>query len=213
MYFTKTPLLIQKLFPKAIWKINTAEKKIFLTFDDGPTPEITEWVLQQLEAYNAKAAFFVLGKNVQRYPEIFRQIIQSGHAVGNHSFSHLNGWQTDDEIYFDDIQKAEIEMQNSNHKSEIRNHKFLFRPPYGRITYSQYSMLNTQYQIVMWDILSGDFDCKLTGEACFENVKRNASAGSVIVFHDSHKAYERLKVCLPKVLQYYSEQGYTFATL
>lgn len=220
MYFIKTPAFIQKLFPSALWKINTSEKKLFLTFDDGPTPEVTEWVLEQLKSNNAKATFFVLGKNVQRYPEIFQQIIIAEHSIGNHSFNHLNGWETKDEIYFDDVEKGAIQIQNSkfktqnlNHKSEFINPKLLFRPPYGRITFSQYNFLKTKYRIVMWDVLSGDFDFKLNGEQCFQHVKQNAANGSIVVFHDSHKGYERLKVCLPKVLKYYSEQGYIFAVL
>ncbi len=215
MYFVKTPAFIQKLFPNALWRINTSEKKLYLTFDDGPTPELTTWVLEQLKQYNAKATFFVLGKNVQRYPEIFQQIISTEHSIGNHSFSHINGWETKDEIYFDDVEKGNKEIQLSivNHKSEIINLKSLFRPPYGRITFSQYNFLKTEYQIVMWDVLSGDFDFKLNGEQCFENVKRNVANGSIVVFHDSHKGFERLKTCLPKVLEYYSEQGYTFEAI
>lgn len=215
MYFVKTPSFIQKLFPNALWKINTFEKKLLLTFDDGPTPEVTEWVLEQLNQYNAKATFFVLGKNVQRYPEIFQQIISAEHGIGNHSFSHLNGWETKDEIYFDDVEKGNKEIQSSiiNHKYEIINPKSLFRPPYGRLTLSQYNFLKTKYKMVMWDVLSGDFDFKLNGEQCFENVKRNVANGSIVVFHDSHKGFERLKTCLPKVLEYYAEQDYIFEKL
>jgi peptidoglycan/xylan/chitin deacetylase (PgdA/CDA1 family) len=215
MYFINTPVFIQKLFPNALWKIDTSEKNLFLTFDDGPTPVVTEWVLEQLKQYNAKATFFVLGKNVQRYPEIFQQIISAEHSIGNHSFTHLNGWETKDEIYFDDVEKGNKEIQSSivNRQSSIKNLKSLFRPPYGRITFSQYNFLKTKYQIAMWDVLSGDFDYKLNGEQCFENVKRNASNGSIIVFHDSHKGFERLKVCLPRVLEYYAEQGYIFAAI
>ena len=211
MYFIKTPTYIQKLFPNALWEIDTAERKLHFTFDDGPTPEVTLWVLEQLKNYNAKATFFVLGKNVQRYPDIFQQIILSGHSVGNHSFSHLNGWQTKDEMYFDDIEKAGKVIQIPI--AIGINHKLLFRPPYGRMTFSQYSFLKTKYQVVMWDVLSGDFDYKLNSEQCFENVKRNTTNGSIVVFHDSHKGFERLKICLPKVLKYYFEQGYTFAGL
>jgi peptidoglycan/xylan/chitin deacetylase (PgdA/CDA1 family) len=215
MYFIKTPVFIQNFFPNALWRINTSEKKLLLTFDDGPTPEVTTWVLEQLKLYSAQATFFVLGKNVQRYPEIFQQIISAEHSIGNHSFSHLNGWETNDELYFDDVEKGNKEIQSSivNRQSSIKNHKSLFRPPYGRITFSQYNFLKTKYQIVMWDVLSGDFDFKMNGEQCFENVKRNASNGSIIVFHDSHKGFERLKVCLPKVLEYYAELGYTFVKI
>jgi len=216
MYFVRTPRFLQTLFPKAVWFIPTNEKKLYLTFDDGPTPEVTDWVLDELKRYNAKATFFVLGKNVQREPEIFQKIISDGHAIGNHSFSHLNGWETEDEVYYSDVEKGEREVQNSKLKvqsKEIRNLKSLFRPPYGRITLSQYSLLAAQYQIIMWDVLSGDFDHKLSGEECFQNCKKHTQPGSIIVLHDSHKAFERLKICLPKVLEYFSSEGFTFATI
>jgi peptidoglycan-N-acetylglucosamine deacetylase len=213
VYFVKTPRFVQKLFPKAVWFIPSDEKKIFLTFDDGPTPEITDWVLGELKKHNAKATFFVLGKNVKRYPELFTNIINNAHAVGNHSFNHLNGWNTDDEKYFDDIEKAEQEIQIRNHKSEIINPKSLFRPPYGRITLSQYSLLTTRNKLVMWDVLSGDFDHKLSGEKCADNCIRNTQPGSILVFHDSHKAFERLKICLPLVLKHFSDEGFTFAAI
>jgi peptidoglycan/xylan/chitin deacetylase (PgdA/CDA1 family) len=226
MYLVRTPRFLQKLFPKAVWFISTKERKLYLTFDDGPTPEVTDWVLNELARYSAKATFFVLGNNVQRETDLFQQIISEGHSVGNHSFNHLNGWETEDEVYFSDVERCQMILKStvhslqstekiltSNHKSEIRNPKSLFRPPYGRITLSQYSILNTQYSITMWDVLSGDFDHKLTGEQCFENCRKHAHPGSILVFHDSHKAYERLKICLPLVLKHFSSEGYTFAAI
>jgi peptidoglycan-N-acetylglucosamine deacetylase len=232
MYLVRTPRFLQKLFPKAIWRVPTEEKKLYLTFDDGPTPEITEWVLEELNRVKAKATFFVLGKNVKQEPEIFQKIISNGHAVGNHSFTHLNGWETEDEVYFEDVERClevirttdnrqqkfrhpshNLQHQIRNPKSEIINHKSLFRPPYGRITMSQYSLLTTQYQLIMWDVLSGDFDHKISGEQCFENCRKYAKQGSIIVFHDSHKAYALLKICLPKVLDYFSAKGFTFHSL
>jgi peptidoglycan/xylan/chitin deacetylase (PgdA/CDA1 family) len=200
------------MFPKAVWFFPTDEKKLYLTFDDGPTTEITDWVLSQLNQYNAKATFFVLGKNVHREPEIFKKILNKGHAIGNHSFSHPNGWNTDDEVYYNDIEKGKKEIQYITPISDFRFSN-LFRPPYGRITLSQYTLLTTQYKLIMWDVLSGDFDNKLSGEQCFENCIHNAKPGSILVFHDSHKAFERLKICLPLVLKHFSDEGFTFAPI
>ncbi len=209
MYFIKTPSLFKSIFPSALWSVDTNEKVVYLTFDDGPTPEITAWVLEQLKKYNALATFFVLGKNVQRFPEIFNDIVTAKHFIGNHSFHHLNGWETPDEIYYDDIEKCSLILQQKPDKKKPA----LFRPPYGRISFAQYHHLKKHYQIVMWDVLSGDFDHRLSGVQCFENCRKHAQSGSILVFHDSHKGFERLKICLPLVLDYFSHQGYAFKAL
>lgn len=204
MYLAKTPSFIQKIFSDTVFKLKTKEKKIYLTFDDGPTPEITEWVLQQLAAYNAHATFFVLGKNVVQYPKIFQQIIDQEHSIGNHTFNHFNGWKTNNKDYYNDIEKVET---IDSFKAATKK---LFRPPYGKLSFSQFLKLKLQYRIILWDVLSGDFDLNITGKQCFENCKNNIENGSVIVFHDSVKAFPRLKICLPLVLKHYSEQGFTF---
>lgn len=202
MYLVKSPFFLKKYYSNFVWKIPTAEKIIYLTFDDGPTPEITEWTLATLKTFNAKATFFCVGSNVAKHPEIFQQIISDGHAIGNHTHHHLNGWHTDKEAYFRNIKKCE-EVVKSN----------LFRPPYGRIKKSQYELIKEDYKVIMWDVLSGDFDPKTTPEKCLKNVTNNTTEGSVVVFHDSLKAADNLKYTLPKVLEYFTEKGYRFEKL
>lgn len=202
MYLVKSPFFLKKYYSNFVWKIPTTEKIIYLTFDDGPTPEITEWTLTTLKKFNAKATFFCIGSNVVQYPEIFQQIISDGHAIGNHTHHHLNGWHTDKEAYFRNIKKCE-EVVKSN----------LFRPPYGRIKKSQYKLIKEDYKVIMWDVLSGDFDPKTSPEKCLNNVINNTTEGSVVVFHDSLKAADNLKYTLPKVLEYFTEKGYRFEKL
>lgn len=202
MYLVKSPFFLKKYYSNFVWKIPTTEKIIYLTFDDGPTPEITEWTLTTLKKFNAKATFFCIGANVVQYPEIFQQIISDGHAIGNHTHHHLNGWHTDKEAYFRNIKKCE-EVVKSN----------LFRPPYGRIKKSQYKLIKEDYKVIMWDVLSGDFDPKTSPEKCLNNVINNTTEGSVVVFHDSLKAADNLKYTLPKVLEYFTEKGYRFEKL
>jgi len=185
-----------------LWSINTKEKQLFLTFDDGPTPRITQWVLKVLADYDAKSTFFCLGKNVKQFPEIYQQVIRAGHAVGNHTYNHPNGWKTKDEVYLDNVVKC----------SELVDSK-LFRPPYGKISLSQNKVLKEEFTVVMWDVLAGDFDLSITPEKCCDNVISNASEGSIIVMHDSIKAEKNLKYALPKVLEYFTEEGYRFDTL
>ncbi|HMU45267.1 MAG TPA: polysaccharide deacetylase family protein [Chitinophagaceae bacterium] len=197
-YFVKTPWWLKKLFPHRLWSINTKEKTIYLTFDDGPHTSATNFVLDELRKFNAKATFFCIGKNVTANPTLYDQIIKEGHSVGNHTYNHLNGWQTDTSKYFSDIESA-ASVINSD----------LFRPPYGRIRSSQAGLLG-KYRIVMWDVLSGDFDEQLPKEKCLNNVIKNVMPGSVVVFHDSEKAFEKLTFVLPKVLEYFTEKGFRF---
>ena len=202
MYLVKTPHFIQNLFPNYTWRIPTQEKVLYLTFDDGPIPTVTPWVLEQLEAFQARATFFCVGDNIRKHPEVFEQVVASGHAVGNHTFNHLNGWQTENISYF----------HNVRHCANMV-HSVLFRPPYGRLKPKQAQFLQRHYRIVMWDVLSGDFDPKLSEEQCLANVLNNAENGSIIVFHDSLKAEDKLHYVLPKVLEYFTEQGYVFGKL
>lgn len=203
MYLIKTPWWLKKWYSNFIWNIPSNDKIIYLTFDDGPHPTITPYVLNTLQQYNAKATFFCIGKNVEQHTTIYNNIIAQQHTVGNHTQNHLNGWKNKDEIYLNDIQQA---AKNIDSK--------LFRPPYGRITKFKAKLLIKQgYKIVMWDVLSGDFDIHLSKEACAENVLLNATNGSIIVFHDSQKAKERLEYALPKVLDFFSKQGYQFKGL
>lgn len=202
MYLVKTPKFIQELFPNFTWRIPSSEKVLYLTFDDGPIPVVTPWVLEQLAAYNAKATFFCVGDNIQKNPEVFEQVKAAGHAVGNHTFNHQNGWLTDNIPYF----------HNVRHGANLTK-TVLFRPPYGKLRPRQTQFLLRHYRIVMWDVLSGDFDPKITEEQCLQNVVSNASSGSIVVFHDSLKAEEKLRYVLPRVLEHYSALGYRFEAL
>jgi peptidoglycan/xylan/chitin deacetylase (PgdA/CDA1 family) len=185
--------------------MNTIDKKVYLTFDDGPTPEITHWVLEQLKIYNAKATFFCIGNNIQKHPEMFNKILSEKHAIGNHTFNHLNGWKTNTEKYIDNVIECQSEIKNQ--KSSISN---FFRPPFGKIKPSQSRKLRALgYKIIMWDVISYDFDQTLSKEKCLENVLKNIENGSIIVFHDSKKAWKNLEYVLPKMLQFLDENGYS----
>ena len=202
MYLIKTPKFIQALFPNFIWKIDTVQNEIFLTFDDGPIPEVTPWVLETLEAYNAKATFFCVGDNVQKHPDIFDMVVQAGHGIGNHTFNHLAGWSTENIRYFHNIRQCAHLTKTD-----------LFRPPYGRIRPSQAQFLTRHYKIIMWDVLSGDFDQNLNKEECADNVISKAGPGSIVVFHDSLKAQRNMKYALHATLEHYSGLGYTFSAI
>ncbi len=222
MYLIKSPLLLKWYYPSLLWNKSRTEKVIYLTFDDGPIPNVTDFVLKTLKAFNAKATFFCIGDNIVKHPEVFERVKNDGHAIGNHTFNHLKGWKTDDETYLENTLKCQ-ELTQSN----------LFRPPYGRIKKSQIRSLeslvwspefkapnnsqlpapSSQLKIVMWDVLSGDFDINLAPEKCYQNVIKHTENGSIIVFHDSLKAFDRLSYTLPKALAYFTEKGFTFSTL
>jgi peptidoglycan/xylan/chitin deacetylase (PgdA/CDA1 family) len=202
MYLVKTPQIIQNLFPNFTWKIPAQEPVVYLTFDDGPIPRVTPWVLEQLEQFDAKATFFCVGDNIRKHPQVFQQVVDAGHSVGNHTFNHMNGWTTDNIPYFHNVRHCANQVNS-----------VLFRPPYGRLKPKQAQFLQRHYRIVMWDVLSGDFDPKITEEQCYANVVNNAEPGSIIVFHDSLKAEETLKLVLPRVLEYFAEKGYGFGQL
>ncbi|MFN4027292.1 MAG: polysaccharide deacetylase family protein [Flavobacterium sp.] len=198
--WVKTGRFIKAIFPKYVWDIPNAEKKIYLTFDDGPIPEITEWVINQLEQYNAKATFFCIGENIQKHPEIFRKIIDNDHSIGNHTFNHLKGWETSLTAYIENTEKCAETI--ANFTLQTLNAK-LFRPPYGKIKPSQAKALRQSgYKIIMWDIISMDFDKNISPEKCLENVLKNIESGSIIVFHDSIKAWQNLQYALPKTLEF-----------
>lgn len=222
MYLIKSPLLLKWYYPSLLWNKSRTEKVIYLTFDDGPIPNVTDFVLKTLKVFNAKATFFCIGDNIVKHPEVFERVKNDGHAIGNHTFNHLKGWKTDTETYLQNTLKCQELTQTG-----------LFRPPYGRIRKSQIRSLefgvwssefkasnnsqlktqNSKLKIVMWDVLSGDFDTKLSPEKCYQNVIKHTENGSIIVFHDSLKAFDRLSYALPKVLAYFTEKGFTFSTL
>ena len=203
IYFSKTPKILPYLFKDLTWRVNTKEKVLFLTFDDGPTPEITFWVLDLLEQYNAKATFFCVGDNVVKHPAIYKQIKEKGHVIGNHTFNHLNGWRVKGRNY---VQNVALCAENVDSK--------LFRPPYGKLTFNQIKQLNhRQYKIIMWDVISGDFDITISKEKCYNNVLKNTENGSIIVFHDSEKAAPNMEYALENTLAHFSRLGYKFKGL
>lgn len=206
-YFIKTPWWLKKLYPDRIWSMPPGEKDLYLTFDDGPHPEITSWVLQELKKADAVATFFCVGNNVANHPDIYNRILAEGHSTGNHTHTHLNGWKADDQAYLKDIAEAANYIQSD-----------LFRPPYGRLTSFQEKnlapvMKGKKPRVVMWDVLSADFDPDVTPEKALENVIFNAKPGSVVVLHDSEKAFPRLEFILPRLLQFFAGKGFSFRGL
>jgi peptidoglycan/xylan/chitin deacetylase (PgdA/CDA1 family) len=205
MYLVKTPWLLKKLYPNLVWNTKPATRCIYLTFDDGPIPIVTPFVLNILKKHNAKATFFCIGDNVSKHNDIFEQVKTGGHAIGNHTFNHLKGWVTNSEDYLDNFLQTDKILDTP-----------LFRPPYGRIKRAQIKLLNkarSDVKIIMWDVLSGDFDTNLSPEACLKNVIKHTEAGSIVVFHDSLKAFDRLEYVLPRALEYWSKEGYSFNAL
>ncbi len=205
MYWHKTPPLLQKLYPTFTWQKPEIGKKIYLTFDDGPIPGLTEWVLDQLAQYQVKATFFCVGDNIRKHPEVFSWVRTQGHAIGNHTFNHQNGWKTPHEEYIRNVQFCQ---------KFIGTETKLFRPPYGRITKKQAKQLQQAgYEIIMWDVLSGDFDRKLSPEKCLKKSIAATKAGSIVVFHDNSKAEERLTHTLPRYIEHFLEKGFGFEKL
>lgn len=198
MYFVKTPPSFQKLLPHAKWHMRTpSEKTVYLTFDDGPTEEATEWILNDLERFNAKATFFCVGANVERHPQLYKKIIDQGHSVGNHTQHHADGFKKSGAAYLRDVIHC---------KSVIDSN--LFRPPYGRLPNQVARALSSQYEIVMWDVLSGDFDPKITSRQCLNNVLDNIESGSIVVLHDNVKSFDKIKFVLPKILGHLDAAGF-----
>jgi peptidoglycan-N-acetylglucosamine deacetylase len=212
MYLAYSPFWLRWFYRDLTWHKSRSDKCIYITFDDGPIPVVTPWVLNILKQFNVKATFFCIGDNVGKHPDIYQQILADGHSVGNHTFNHLNGWKTNDADYLANIKQCS-ELVQSN----------LFRPPYGRIKKSQISNLQSpisnlqspisNLQIIMWDVLSGDFDINLSPEKCLKNVLKYSRNGSIIVFHDSLKAFKRLEYALPLALEILQKKGYNFSQL
>lgn len=203
MYFVKTPGWLKKIYSNYVWHVPTRDKHLYLSFDDGPHPVATPFVLDTLKKYNAKATFFCIGKNVAAHGDIYQRILSERHAVGNHTHNHLNGWKTDVQTYLENIQKASEYIESR-----------LYRPPYGRIRKQQGRALRKAgYKVIMWDVLSSDFDACITPEKCLKNVLKNSSSGSIIVFHDSEKAFKNIVYVLPEILKFFSNKGYTFEVI
>jgi peptidoglycan/xylan/chitin deacetylase (PgdA/CDA1 family) len=208
----KTNRLVKWLFRKYVWDIPNVEKKVYLTFDDGPTPSVTYWTLSELKKYNAKATFFCIGDNIAKYPDIFSKVIAEGHSIGNHTFHHLKGWNTDTKSYIENVAMCNNQIGESGKQNLEENnnlHSNLFRPPYGKIKPSQSRKLRAKgYKIIMWDIVSYDFDKETSPAKCLANVLNHVKTGSIIVFHDSMKAEANLKYALPKTLEFLKENGF-----
>jgi peptidoglycan/xylan/chitin deacetylase (PgdA/CDA1 family) len=203
-YPIKTPLFVKKIFPNMLWSYPpTTAPCIYLSFDDGPIPEITDWVLAQLKQYEADATFFCIGRNVERNPDVYSRILAAGHSVGNHTYNHLNGWKCKTGEYLENVAACAQSVDSK-----------LFRPPYGRLRMRQSrALLKLQYRPVMWDVIAGDFDTRIDGEKCWQNILHFTKNGSIIVLHDSKKAWPRLEYVLPKLLDHYSQLGYSFKAI
>ena len=199
MFIEQVPGFVRGLFPKALWRMNPDEKAVYLTFDDGPIPVVTPWVVELLGRYDIKATFFMVGDNVRKHPQEFRQVIEAGHRVGNHTFNHLKGLFTETNEYLDNVEKADALI-----------HSKLFRPPHGMLRRRQYNELSKHYQFVMWDLVTRDYSNRLCGEDVLANVKKYARNGSIITFHDSLRSEENLKYALPRAIEWLLEQGYEF---
>lgn len=209
MYWHQTPYWLKAIYPGLSWHKSRKEKKLYLTFDDGPIPIVTEFVLEQLQQYEAKATFFCVGDNIAKHPFVFQKVVNQGHSVGNHTFNHINGWRSQDEAYCRNIEQCQT-IITKNYK---RNARPLFRPPYGKITRKQARHLRKHYEIIMWDVLSGDFDTSLDAETCLRKTIKATKNGSIVVFHDSFKAEQTLRYCLPRFLSHFKERGYSFDAL
>ena len=196
------PRLLRPLWGKVVWRKDPSKKVIYLTFDDGPVPEVTPLVLDLLDEHNIKATFFCVGENVQKHPDTFAQVMSRGHKVGNHTFNHLKGFSVTDEEYYGNIDKA----------AELIDSK-LFRPPYGRVTGKQMKKLRDRYAIIMWDVITHDYNKSLSPETIMRTIKRYSRNGSLVVFHDSIKAKENVLAVLPLAIEYWKSKGYTFGVL
>lgn len=208
----KIPYLIKRIFPNYVWDFSSNKKILYLTFDDGPTPEITQWTLKTLKKYNAKATFFCIGNNVTKYPDIIKNILEEGHSIGNHTQDHVKGWKTSTKNYLENVLKAETIIKNElKEKQQLK----LYRPPFGQLKNSQgKAIIQLGYKIIMWSVISFDWEHKITKAQCLENVISKASKkNNIIVFHDSVKASRNMMYALPKVLEHFSKEGYVFKAI
>ena len=202
MLIEQLPTVIRKIYPKTVWRLPKKQKTVYLTFDDGPIPEVTPWVLDQLDKYGVKATFFCVGENVQKHPDVFEMVKNRGHLVGNHTFNHLAGLTNFSKRYIDNVEKADGYI-----------HSHLFRPPHGTFRYTQFVFLRRKYKIVFWDVVTRDYNRKISGDKVFSIVKKYVRNGSIIVFHDSLKAEKNMKYALPLAIEWLQKEGYRFEQL
>lgn len=200
MFIEQPPQIIRYLYPSAIWRMDKDERAVYLTLDDGPIPRVTPWVLDVLDKYGIKATFFMVGDNIRKHPDEFRMVVERGHRIGNHTFNHIRGLSYDINSYLENTEKACRMMMETN----------LFRPPHGYMSPKQYAELKKRYKIIMWDLVTRDYNRKFNGEQILQKVKKYARNGSIITFHDSIKSEENLKYALPKAIEWLKEQGYEF---
>lgn len=216
MYLVRPPYLLKKVFSKVVWRMPTTDKTIYLTFDDGPIESVTPWVLDLLKKNAIKATFFCVGANVEKHPQLYRRILEEGHQTGNHTFNHLKGWNTHTRTYLKNVvlcDEAFKKYTDSTDSQLVTSEKKLFRPPYGKAKKSQLSHLFPHYSIIMWDVLSGDYDKNTSNEKCLSNIISNVRNGSIIVFHDSLKAESNLKYALPLFIEWALDEGYNFKSI
>ena len=199
MFIEQPPQFIRQLYPRACWRMSASERAVYLTFDDGPIPEVTPWVLDVLDKYKIKATFFMVGDNVRKHPDEYRMVVERGHRIGNHSFNHLKGFAETTEHYLSNIDKADAYISSD-----------LYRPPHGIMRRAQYRALSKQYRIIMWDLVTRDYSSKLTGEEVLGKVKRYARPGSIITFHDSIRSINNLRYALPRAIEWLLAEGYEF---
>ena len=199
MFIEQPPRFIRRLYPRACWRLNASVRAVYLTFDDGPIPEVTPWVLDVLDKYKIKATFFMVGDNVQKHPTVYQMVVERGHRIGNHTYNHLRGVEEPTKCYVANINKANRWLKTD-----------LFRPPYGFMRMSQYHDLSERYRIIMWDLVTRDYNTKLSGEQIFNKVKRYARHGSIITFHDSLRATHNLHYALPRAIEWLLSEGYEF---
>lgn len=199
MFIEQPPQFIRQLYPHAHWRMNTSEKAVYLTFDDGPIPEVTPWVLDVLDKYQIKATFFMVGDNVRKHPDEYKMVVERGHRIGNHTFNHLKGFEEGSERYIANIDKADCYLSTD-----------LFRPPHGIMRMKQYRMLSKRYRIIMWDLVTRDYNSKLNGEQVLRKVRKYARNGSIITFHDSLRSIDNLRYALPRAIEWLQGEGYEF---
>ncbi|SEK64520.1 polysaccharide deacetylase family protein [Parapedobacter koreensis] len=202
MYTVSAPIILKWLYPTLTWHRSRAEKRIFLTFDDGPIPDVTPAIINTLKKYGIKATFFCVGENIKKHPDLFDDLLENGHRIGNHTYNHLNGWKIPNETYVRNVAQCQQLVQTN-----------LFRPPYGRGTRAQYATLRAAYEIIMWDVLSGDFDTNLAPQKCLQNVISHTRNGSIVVFHDNIKAIPRVTYALPRAIEHWLDKGFEFGVL